>query len=277
MLSYFPAAESEDGLLGVSYLFEAGQTAMSLRLPVMMAQIRMILTGGARYVTEDGMRWPMPRVMVVGPANGVSSLEVDGGTRIVGVGVTPLGWHSLMGAPAESLSDQVLEAGAVLGDRFVSTLLATLRGADGFAAAAMFGSACLSALPARRLTQRSRLKHIGSWLEQAGTNTLDGLAEELNLSCRQTARLTASAFGCTPKLMQMKYRALRHAVAIGLDPVDRIEDASLYYDQSHLIRDFKRFVGCTPEVFRRDYAAFNRTMLRGRWQAGARSAVTLWS
>ncbi len=67
------------------------------------------------------------------------------------------------------------------------------------------------------------------------------------MSIRSVERMTKHYYGLSPRMLARKYRAVRAASALargeGLDA--RPARRSLY-DQSHLIREMKRFAGATP-------------------------------
>lgn len=88
-------------------------------------------------------------------------------------------------------------------------------------------------------------------------------------------RIALEYYGAPPKILAMKYRALRLAAEMcqggGLG-----ETLQAYADQSHMIRDFRRFVGWTPAAFQRDHNLAAAT-LSGRRRAGAARPLVLWS
>ena len=69
---------------------------------------------------------------------------------------------------------------------------------------------------------------------------------------RQLERLTKRYYGLPPKTLARKYRALRAASALarGEDLTD-CDIANSFYDQSHLIREVKRFAGLTPQQIKK--------------------------
>jgi methylphosphotriester-DNA--protein-cysteine methyltransferase len=68
---------------------------------------------------------------------------------------------------------------------------------------------------------------------------------------RQLERMAKRYYGLPPKTLARKYRALRAASALARG--EDLDDAGLgdsFYDQSHLIREVKRFAGLTPKQIR---------------------------
>src|SRR3546814_15301309 len=67
------------------------------------------------------------------------------------------------------------------------------------------------------------------------------------MSIRSVERMTKHYYGLSPRMLARKYRAVRTAAAIARGETrdaDALGDA--FYDQSHLIREIKRFTGATP-------------------------------
>ena len=82
-----------------------------------------------------------------------------------------------------------------------------------------------------------------------GQCTVDDLAQAAGVSARQLDRLMLAGVGVTPKLF---LRMLRFRKAIALHDHQQswahIAAECGYHDQSHLVREFKQFVGETPTV-----------------------------
>ncbi|HWL46755.1 MAG TPA: AraC family transcriptional regulator, partial [Sphingomonadaceae bacterium] len=107
------------------------------------------------------------------------------------------------------------------------------------------------------------------WLTDEANPAVDTLIERSGLSARHVERLAGRIYGAPPKLLARKYRALRAASLIGAcdgAPDERMDD--VFYDQSHAIREFKRFVGFTPGQLRRDPPPVMRLTRQRRALAG---------
>jgi methylphosphotriester-DNA--protein-cysteine methyltransferase len=83
-----------------------------------------------------------------------------------------------------------------------------------------------------------------------GSSDLGLLARELGLSLRQFERRFHASVGLTPKLFSRMQRFIQVFRTLGDSPSNWVDTAVAcgYYDQSHLIRDFKDFSGETPAV-----------------------------
>jgi AraC-like DNA-binding protein len=87
-----------------------------------------------------------------------------------------------------------------------------------------------------------------------GEVELDALLELASLGRRQLERRFLDAVGIGPALLAAIFRFRSVFDLLERDAARPWTDAALaagYYDQSHFIREFRRFVGCTPSEFAR--------------------------
>ena len=91
------------------------------------------------------------------------------------------------------------------------------------------------------------------------------LIERTGLSIRQIERLTKRYYGLPPITLARKYRALRAAAVLarGEDLADSGFGNS-FYDQSHMIREIKRFAGLTPQQIKAQSSSMLTSIATGR-------------
>lgn len=280
MLQYFSTPAFAHGICGLAYSIRTKDEAVILRLPALTAQVQVTVRGSVCH--ECGLGSSDPSVALLGASNGAGNVTLAANTNVIGLGLLPTGWARTVRASAAEFSDAIVPGDAVWGRASTSMLLETMATApdEASAVAHLFRFVALQQLGARDVVEQ-RIAVISEWLSKAGTAEIDVLAEKLDLSIRQTERLTATLFGAGPRILELKYRVLRLAAVSALTQtriydVGRADLIDSFYDQSHLIRTFQRFVGYTPQRFEQT-ADFSRTMLQGRWNGGARTPMTLWS
>ncbi|MEP0189199.1 MAG: helix-turn-helix domain-containing protein [Erythrobacter sp.] len=87
----------------------------------------------------------------------------------------------------------------------------------------------------------------------ADPNISPGLfAEQQGVSLRTVERTVRRDFGMTPRMVLRRARVLDLAAQL-LGVADESEETEFimrYFDQSHVIREFQTFFGCTPRAFR---------------------------
>jgi AraC-like DNA-binding protein len=177
-------------------------------------------------------------------------------TRTVGVGrgvellLTPLVAGRILGLPMGELANRAVGLDQLPG-RWLPNLQARLAETAGWPRRfalldeAMTARLAATAPPDRRVQW--------AWDQLAGSHGMvgiAGLASELGWSRRHLAAVFRRDAGLTPKMMARVLRFQRaHSY---LDRVDRhggwsgVAAACGYYDQPHLIRDFREFAGATP-------------------------------
>lgn len=110
-----------------------------------------------------------------------------------------------------------------------------------------------------------------SWsLQNSAVVRVEQVAQRAGLSVRGVQRLFREYIGVPPKWVLMRCRLQDAAAALDTDPAaDLAEVASRlgWYDQSHFVRDFRRFLGVTPGRYARDAAVAETGS--GRWPSPA--------
>ncbi len=84
------------------------------------------------------------------------------------------------------------------------------------------------------------------WLSASFKPQIADLLEALPYSERQVQRLVAQFFGQTPVGLIRKFRAVRAATLLTMDELDPALEAQVrdsFYDQAHMIKEIRHFVG----------------------------------
>jgi AraC-like DNA-binding protein len=194
-----------------------------------------------------------PRLSLVGPHTRRSEdLLLSGTLRVFHIHFTPTGFRALFGIPAHLIADSAEAAEAVLGPG-VLELTERLLDAQ--------NSAQLVALAERFLI--SRLPHVAHILvpiaaiartlkQHHGSVEIAQLAAMHSFTTRHLERVFREHIGVTPKTFA---RLARLSRALDLSQRSRNSDwaeialAAGFYDQSHMVRDFRSLTGETPLGF----------------------------
>jgi AraC-like DNA-binding protein len=100
----------------------------------------------------------------------------------------------------------------------------------------------------RPLTRRAEVDFLIAQLSAAPTQSITDLSRRAGLSTRRVSRLFALETGLTPKLFA-RIKRFEHALrAISCDNLHwtHVAQRCGYFDQSHLIHDFRELSGFTP-------------------------------
>lgn len=263
-----PAAELKD-YVSVFYAFRADVERFEDDDRADLAQLRFQLKGSGHYRFADGHEQYGPAIQLVGPTMGVTHLCVDGPIDVFGAGLLPAGWGAMLAIDASSLANRVVDATVLLGDD-LNHVAERLRATDVLEERVAIGNALVADLVARG-GERSRwfTTTVNDWLGDHLSPDVDTLVAATGLSRRHVERLCKRLYGCPPKLLARKYRALRAAVVLAKGEAGIADLLSQgFYDQSHCIREIKRFTGVTPTRITGDLNELTRLTMKRTEFAG---------
>lgn len=234
-----------------------------------LAQLRFQLSGSGQYRFADGHVQASPAIQIVGPTTGVTHITVEGPAEVFGAGLLPGGWAAMIGIDASSLTNRVIDATELFG-RDLQDVADRLRAARSLDARVAIGNEMVRDLVAHGAeSSRWFTRTVDAWLESDLNPPVDGLVATTGLSRRQVERLCKRLYGAPPKLLARKYRALRAAVVLAKGEAGTAElVARGFYDQSHCIREIKRFTGVTPTRITGDLNELTRLTMKRTEFAG---------
>lgn len=219
---------------------------------------------------DDGLVATPSRTVLRGPTR--RPTWVRGGGRVFGLGILPTGWSRLWRHPCDFFADRVVCLSDLVGTESQSAVERELHSAQDFAARIEVAERWLSMRiattrpnPAQPLIDRLFAK-----LNDPDIPPLDGIADWLGLSPTQFARLCKRGFGFPPKLLLRRQRFMRMLGEMHMRHYSEWRDFidPLYVDQSHMLRDFRDFLGMSPSA----YFALPRPILRATTRARAAAA-----
>ena len=114
--------------------------------------------------------------------------------------------------------------------------------------------------------------HGVALLQSSGGHiSVDDLAHHCGLSSRQLERRFLGEVGIPPRLLASIFRFRRVFDLLEHEPSGRWVSAAIgagYFDQAHMIRDFKRFAGQRPQAFYRSLNGLSAAMIGGEIATG---------
>lgn len=235
-----------------------GQMLEDMMLPE-LPNLRFQLSGQWQVDFGSGFV-DAPQSCVFGFTNAPYHVRVGGKSILFGAGIKPLGWQAFSDQPAYISTDKALDCKALWPRHMaaIDGLIAALRAAStGKAMAAVIDEFLLDMLRPVPPVARQILASIDAVLRQerdVPITRVGDLADAMGLSVRQVERWTRQLFGCSPKLMLRKHRFLQMLARHGEQAAGEawLEAADeTFYDQSHFIREYKRFTGRSPGQYAR--------------------------
>ncbi len=191
-----------------------------------------------------------PRIAVIGPITYRRvELVIRDHVESLAVLFSPVGFHAIFGIPMLPLSDMGVEGHSVLGPE-VSALNERLSNATSFPERTqLLDNFLIDHLQRRRTLDRVSLA-FERVITASDPASVAELAQQTGLSLRQLQRRALEYSGVSPRMMTRIarfQRALRMKAQGNLSWTN-VAHASYYYDQMHMIRDFRAFAGDSPSL-----------------------------
>ncbi len=197
-----------------------------------------------------------PSSVLVGPhTRRTEDLLWTGELKVFTIRFSPVGFRSIFGVPAEAIRDTATCSELVLGSA-VLALEALLSQAEDLNMPSLAETFLLKHLARQRVDARVNLvRNMTAAIQSPGrTLTLADVASEHDMSPRKMERLFQEFVGISPKLFERLHRTKRAVALKRAYPCwhwSSVAAAVGYFDQAHLIREFRSQNGSTPGAFLR--------------------------
>jgi AraC-like DNA-binding protein len=186
-------------------------------------------------------------IIIVGPiTHRRVQLHADGSIEALSVLFRPHGLRELFGIPTHLIAERGCDAPALMGNG-IASLYEKLGNVRTFAERVGLLDAFL--LPRCSAWKPDAFSQaLGLFARDGHATTIAELASATGISVRQLERKALDYAGMTP---QMAMRVARFQRALHLHSTrpmtwTDVAYAAGYYDQMHMVRDFRRFAGMTP-------------------------------
>jgi AraC-like DNA-binding protein len=214
------------------------------------ANLRFLPHAEAQQVIGPGELLRTPQVTLAGPTCRATRFRLAEG-RAWGVGLLPAGWAALFGAQAGDYADRFVDALADPAFASLGPLAEELAATDGgFDAELAVIERHVAGLLEGAVPDPA-IALLNAALVDPDLATVAELAARMGMTVRSLERLARRAFGFPPKLLIRRQRFLRSLAQYMLDPSLKWLGTLdwRYHDQSHFVRDFKRFMGMSPSAY----------------------------
>jgi AraC-like DNA-binding protein len=218
--------------------------------------IAICLPGGHRLGNVDGhgrMR-STPQAMVIGPQTR-RNFHVVGAGRYVGLNILfqPTGFFRLFHQSLHDITDVWYDACDVLGGDFLALIDALQQQPSWSSMTLLVEQFLLSRVPGSR--SASAVTQVSAaFASRPHGPDMGRLASSCGISGRQLERKFLEQVGMTPKRFERLIRfrsALQSKASSASTSWTRVTQDAGYYDQNHLIKDFRDLTGTTPSAYLR--------------------------
>ena len=191
-----------------------------------------------------------PAALFAGQMSRRILIRPSGSVRLFGVRLQPGAASAFLGFPAHEATNQIIDLAAI--GRTFREIEGKINEAKSFAERIdVFEHFFMDRLQGFEIDQVA-FAASEAIVRTDGLLKVSALAASLGISERRLERSFAQTIGLPPKTLSRIVR-FQSAVRAFQDGVSKgFLDAALqfgYYDQSHLIRDFKEFSGVTPQTY----------------------------
>lgn len=203
-----------------------------------------------RYTTDTDFEL-QPRTIIAGQMTRSIVIGPSGNVRLFGVRFQPFGAYSFLRVPMSELADSTDGLDLVLGER-ESELRNSLLEAETFSEQI----AVFERVASFRIADRSPVDHrfantVERFADMRGAK-VSSIAAEIGWSERKLERDFAKYVGISPKMFGRisRFSSMVRAME-NHGPLRLVDDAHTYgyYDQSHMINEFREFSGESPTAF----------------------------
>lgn len=231
--------------------------SFSRHLQAATVKIPLIFNLGSPFHLDSPLARDQQRSsFVAGLHDGPTLVGADGPQHCVQVDLTPLGARRIFGLPMDELAHRVIELDDLIGHSQIEEMLTRLDAAASWEAR----FSLLDHLLLTRLVQGAEIPPgmARAWtlLEQSGGEVRIGdLARDLGWSNKHLIAQFRDYAGLPPKTLARILRFERASTllhsATDACCLASFAQATGYFDQAHLHRDFHQFAGITPGAFLR--------------------------
>jgi AraC-like DNA-binding protein len=253
------------------WLVEGDDTDETLALvPDGYPELFFVLSGSLRMQQFSGEKtWQNhDEGGLIGQASGRFAFESAARTRLFCVKLYPWTPHGLFGVPTWQLNNAALEISALSTQPDHRQLTERVQQAAHLNdIVALLDTFFLQKIPHVKSDDSAFLRHaIRQIYASHGTVGMDDLTRQVRASRRYVEKIFREKIGLAPKQYARIIRVKKASMYL-LDPrcsgqVREIVHRLDYYDQSHLLKDFRAIVGQTPTEFLRGQLNFSDDTVR---------------
>ena len=191
---------------------------------------------------------------VVGVQTHKFSVLLEGQSRVFGIKFRPGGFRPFYGAPVARLANRIVPASRIFGkglEELEEIALSPATERDKVLAADKF---LLARLPKPDPAIALAAKLVDHIFQEPEIKTVDDLARDVGMGKRSLQRLFGEYVGATPKWVIRRYRL--HELIEKFNSGGKLDLPQLalelgYFDQAHLINDFRSMAGFSPTEYQK--------------------------
>jgi AraC-like DNA-binding protein len=258
-----PAPPPLDALIHCFWFLRGPMTGAEVQSVVPDGRMEIVLHLGEPFseVGPDGVPRPQAEALLAGQLTAPFRLLPRGPADVVGIRFRSAGARSVVGFPVGEVTGGVVPL-RDYDSRLAGELLSAAARAQGRKGA---GGQCEErAVALAGVLSRFVSQEPPALLDQTKAPPVHELAARLGVTRRMLERRVLHEVGLPPRMLHRVFRFRRAFRMLDEAPAGtwgRVAHAAGYFDQAHLIREFRRFAGAAPAAFLESDPALSRAML----------------
>ena len=205
-----------------------------------------------RHHTDNTIE-TQPKAIIVGQMRGPAMIQPTGHVSLFGIRFKPAGAFPFLRMPLSEITDQIPSLDCILNGHSANleeriNLAATFSERISIAEYVLSNLIDERAGPDKKSGEYRAFLAVERIAQTDGCVSIDALVDELGLSSRHLGRQFLNTVGIGPKLLARIFRFQKVFKALQQQSVNwsAIAHDCGYYDQAHLIHDFREFAGQNP-------------------------------
>lgn len=212
-------------------------------------------TGNQLNGQAGGDSFIQPKCFVIGQLTRPLQIEPTGETGIFSVRFHPDGFLPFATIPIKKMENTAISLEKLFGKDGLEIEQKILNANSTTEKVKLIETFLLKRLTDAGTVDRIVKSTVETILTANGQLSVDELSKQTNINRRQLERKFSSTIGLSPKQLSKTIRlqtTLKMLLNKKFNSLTALAYESEYYDQAHLIKDFKEFTGLTPKEFYRD-------------------------
>lgn len=242
------------GYLNSLHVFATAAARIEDVMPAYSPQLFLMRSGAATMRFADRREAHSSPAFVTTQLDRAAPFRLIGPAETVGASFTALGWAAITGLPADEWKNRVITLREGFAPEIAGRIEALATEFQAGAREAGPTAEALGAILADAVTPldpelRDFVTGMQDWLSSSFAPDLSAFYAASPYSQRKIQRLAKRFFGNPPATLIKRFRAIRASTLLTLPvlpPEVEGEIFDAFYDQSHMIREIRRFTGRTP-------------------------------
>ena len=229
-----------------------GESAPEPVMPDGCIELIFNLADPFRRHHADGILESQPQSIIAGQMRSSAMIEPSGRIDLFGVRFQHAGASPFFAVPLNELTDNIVDLGFVWGSAG-REIEARINEAPTVEIRVGIVENTLLSLLAKNAASDDVVEAASKLItENMGLTSINKIADSIGVNGRRLERRFQQSLGLSPKRFSRIIRFQNFLGAVRNEPTGGILDTALsfgYYDQAHLIREFREFSGKTPLAF----------------------------